>query len=160
MRLPAICLRDGFNSRRPATRTRWCPGATRCASVCCRPTRCVVRRLCRLTAPATLAVSACSRSSLCSEKNLDNVLQSTTVYANVSKVPCRGPAAASRPHPLLLCTQGVLANKEDLQKVFGTKDEARICVVVRVLAATEAAVPVCLASEHFRSRYSSAASCR
>jgi ribosome maturation protein Sdo1 len=35
----------------------------------------------------------------------------------------------------LSAAQGVLANKEDLQKVFGTADEEKICVLVRRCAA-------------------------
>lgn len=42
-----------------------------------------------------------------SEKDLDEVLQTTTVFANVGK--------------------GVHAKKEDLVEAFGTSDEERIC---------------------------------
>jgi ribosome maturation protein Sdo1 len=46
----------------------------------------------------------------CREKDIDEVLQSHTIYANVSK--------------------GVLAKKEDLVQVFGTADEDKICLEV------------------------------
>lgn len=46
-------------------------------------------------------------SPLCSEKDLDEVLQTTTVYSNVSKA--------------------VLASREDLKLVFGTDDEDAVC---------------------------------
>ena len=46
------------------------------------------------------------------EKDLDEVLQTTAVFTNVSK--------------------GVLAKKEDLNLVFGTDDEEKICL--RILA--------------------------
>ncbi|KAK9848851.1 hypothetical protein WJX84_009675 [Apatococcus fuscideae] len=49
------------------------------------------------------------------EKDLDEVLQTTTVFANVSK--------------------GVLAKREDLLDVFGTDDEEKICI--RLLAEGE-----------------------
>ena len=86
--------------------------------------------------------AAVLRAALRREKNLDNVLQSTTVYANVSKarterlpLACRLSARlplTERPRlTSRLLSQGVLANKEDLQTVFGTKDEARVCVLVR-----------------------------
>ena len=45
-----------------------------------------------------------------SEKDLDEVVQTTTIFANVSK--------------------GILAKHEDLQKVFGTTDEEKICRVI------------------------------
>jgi hypothetical protein len=45
-----------------------------------------------------------------SEKDLDEVVQTTTIFANVSK--------------------GVLAKHEDLQKVFGTTDEEKICRII------------------------------
>ena len=51
----------------------------------------------------------------CREKDLDEVLQTTTVFANVSK--------------------GVLAKREDLLDVFGTDDEEKICI--RLLAEGE-----------------------
>lgn len=41
------------------------------------------------------------------EKDLNEVVQTTTVFANVSK--------------------GVLAKHEDIQAVFGTTDEERVC---------------------------------
>jgi len=44
------------------------------------------------------------------EKDLDNVLQSTQIYANVSK--------------------GVFAKDEDLINVFGTSDQEAICVII------------------------------
>lgn len=49
-------------------------------------------------------------SATCREKELDDVLQTTTVFANVSK--------------------GILASHEDLQDVFGTQDEEKICIVI------------------------------
>ena len=45
-----------------------------------------------------------------SEKDLDEVVQTTTIFANVSK--------------------GVLAKHEDLQTVFGTTDEQKICRII------------------------------
>lgn len=45
-----------------------------------------------------------------SEKDLDEVLQSTTIFSNVSK--------------------GVLAKREDLLAVFGTDDEEKICLKI------------------------------
>ena len=45
-----------------------------------------------------------------SEKDLDEVVQTTTIFANVSK--------------------GILAKHEDLQKVFGTTDEDKICRII------------------------------
>lgn len=47
---------------------------------------------------------------LCREKDLDEVLQTTTVFSNVSK--------------------GVLAKREDLIHVFGTDDEHKICIKI------------------------------
>lgn len=47
---------------------------------------------------------------LCREKDLDEVLQSQTVYSNVSK--------------------GVLAKSKDLVAAFGTDDQAKICLEV------------------------------
>lgn len=47
----------------------------------------------------------------CSEKDLDEVLQSQTVYSNVSK--------------------GVLAKSKDLVTAFGTDDQSKICLEVR-----------------------------
>jgi ribosome maturation protein SDO1 len=44
------------------------------------------------------------------EKDLDNVLQTTRVYTNVSK--------------------GVFAKEEDLLKAFGTKDEEQVCLLI------------------------------
>ncbi len=46
------------------------------------------------------------------EKDLDEVLQTTTIFNNVSK--------------------GILAKREDLVDVFGTDDEEKICI--RILA--------------------------
>ena len=46
-----------------------------------------------------------------SEKDIDEVLQSKTVFTNVSK--------------------GQKANKEDLMEVFGTDDEETVCKLVR-----------------------------
>lgn len=51
---------------------------------------------------------------LCREKDLDEVLQSQTVYFNVSK--------------------GVLAKSKDLVAAFGTDDQAKICLEVGYLA--------------------------
>ena len=61
-----------------ATRTQSWPGETRCA--------------CELAVTDPRLCTSCAllkRARVCRrEKNLDNVLQSTTVYANVSKVSC------------------------------------------------------------------------
>ena len=46
----------------------------------------------------------------CSEKDVDEVLQATTVFSNVSK--------------------GTLAKHEDLVDVFGTEDEEKICLMI------------------------------
>ena len=46
----------------------------------------------------------------CREKELDDVLQTTSVFANVSK--------------------GVLAKHEDLIDVFGTEDEEKVCIII------------------------------
>lgn len=46
-------------------------------------------------------------SAPCREKDLNEVVQTTTIFANVSK--------------------GVLAKHEDMQAVFGTTDEDAIC---------------------------------
>ena len=54
-------------------------------------------------------------SGFCREKDIDEVLQTTTVFANVSK--------------------GILAKREDLLDVFGTDDESKICL--RLLAEGE-----------------------
>ena len=48
----------------------------------------------------------------CVEKDLDEVLQSHTVYSNVSK--------------------GVLAKSKDLVKAFGTDDQTKICIEVPI----------------------------
>ena len=74
-----------------------------------------------------------------SEKDLDNVLQSTTIYSNVSKARCASVLLRLGLRCTALCSadsprwrvQGVLANKEELLKVFGTVDEEKICVLVR-----------------------------
>ena len=50
------------------------------------------------------------KPKLCREKDLDEVLQSMTVFSSVSK--------------------GVLAKKEDLQLVFGTDDEEKVCLKI------------------------------
>ena len=47
---------------------------------------------------------------LCREKEIDDVLQTTAVFSNVSK--------------------GVLAKHEDLVDVFGTEDEEKICRII------------------------------
>ena len=49
-------------------------------------------------------------ASGCREKELDDVLQTTAVFSNVSK--------------------GVLAKHEDLIDVFGTEDEEKICIII------------------------------
>lgn len=49
------------------------------------------------------------------EKDLDEVLQSHTVYSNVSK--------------------GILAKSKDLVKAFGTDDQTKVCLNVSVLQA-------------------------
>lgn len=63
----------------------------------------------------TVEHSAMSILSRCfswnSEKDVDEVLQSHTVYSNVSK--------------------GVLAKSKDLMKAFGTDDQTKICLEVR-----------------------------
>ena len=46
----------------------------------------------------------------CSEKDLDEVLQTTNIFANVGK--------------------GINAKKEDLMEVFGTTDEEKICLEI------------------------------
>lgn len=46
----------------------------------------------------------------CSEKEIDDVLQTTAVFSNVSK--------------------GVLAKHEDLVDVFGTDNEEKICQII------------------------------
>ena len=53
------------------------------------------------------------------EKDLDEVLQSMSVFFSVSK--------------------GVLAKKEDLELVFGTDDEEKVCL--KILAEGEFQVP-------------------
>lgn len=55
------------------------------------------------------------------------MLQSTTVYANVSKAR-RFTNVGNVAEPL---PQGVLANKDDLMKAFGTRDEERVCLMAR-----------------------------
>ena len=47
---------------------------------------------------------------MCSEKDLDEVLQATTIYNNVSK--------------------GVVAKEKDLMAAFGTTDEKVICLEI------------------------------
>ena len=56
-----------------------------------------------------------------SEKDLDEVLQTTTIFNNVSK--------------------GILAKREDLMDVFGTDDEEKICI--RILAEGDMQVATC-----------------
>ena len=51
-----------------------------------------------------------SRWCICREKDIDEVLQATTVFGNVSK--------------------GTLAKHEDLVNVFGTGDEDKICRII------------------------------
>lgn len=72
------------------------------------------------------------------------MLQSTTIYTNVSKAReadallALGLRSFGRLWPALTrcaASQGVLANKEELQKVFGTADEEKICVLVRSASA-------------------------
>jgi ribosome maturation protein SDO1 len=46
----------------------------------------------------------------CSERDLDEVLQTTAIFANVGK--------------------GVMAAKEDLMEAFGTTDEEKICLEI------------------------------
>lgn len=46
----------------------------------------------------------------CSEKDLDEVLQTEAIFSNVGK--------------------GILAKQEDLQEVFGTSDEHAICLKI------------------------------
>lgn len=64
------------------------------------------------------------------EKDLDEVLQTTTVFENVSK--------------------GILAKIEDLQAVFGTHNEKEICL--RILA--EGELQVCVQSVSLLCRFS------
>lgn len=52
----------------------------------------------------------CEMKCLCREKDIDEVLQSHTVYSNVSK--------------------GVLAKSKDLIKSFGSDDHTKICLEV------------------------------
>ncbi len=47
---------------------------------------------------------------LCREKDLDEVLQATTVFSNVSK--------------------GLLAKREDILDVFGTDAEEKVCIKI------------------------------
>lgn len=54
----------------------------------------------------------------CREKDLDEVLQTTTVFVNVSK--------------------GVLAKHEDLVDVFGTADEEKVCRLILAEGDTQA----------------------
>ena len=56
----------------------------------------------------------------CSEKDLDEVLQTTSVFSNVSK--------------------GVLAKREDLIEAFGTDDHEKVCL--KILAEGELQVDV------------------
>ena len=51
-----------------------------------------------------------AQAACCRETDLDEVLQSTTVFSSVSK--------------------GVLAKKEDLELVFGTADEEKVCLKI------------------------------
>ena len=48
--------------------------------------------------------------AFCREKDLDEVLQTTAVFSNVSK--------------------GILAKREDLMHAFGTDDETKICLII------------------------------
>ena len=69
--------------------------------------------------------------SLCREKDLDEVLQTMTVFTNVSKA--------------------AVAKHEDLVDVFGTDDEEKVCL--RILA--EGDLQVCLSwlDNHFSGLY-------
>lgn len=60
----------------------------------------------RVGLAAIVAISANDTTYAHSETDLDNVLQSHTVFVNVSK--------------------GLLAAKEDLEKAFGGSDQAKI----------------------------------
>lgn len=51
-----------------------------------------------------------SSGLICSEKDLDEVVQTTTIFANVSK--------------------GVLAKHEDLQLVFGSTNQDKVCRII------------------------------
>ena len=55
---------------------------------------------------------------VCREKDLDEVLQTTTIFVNVSK--------------------GVLAKHEDLVDVFGTADEEKVCRLILAEGDTQA----------------------
>ena len=61
-----------------------------------------------------------------SEQDLDEVLQTHTVFTNVSK--------------------GAVAKKEDLQRVFGTEDQTEICklVSIRVCVCVCVSISVCV----------------
>lgn len=52
----------------------------------------------------------CLHQRTCSERDLDEVLQTTAIFANVGK--------------------GVMAAKEDLMEAFGTTDEEKICLEI------------------------------
>lgn len=62
---------------------------------------------------------------LCREKDINEVVQTTTVFANVSK--------------------GVLAKREDLKAAFGTVDDEAVCRII--LADGDLQVWACLRSQ-------------
>ena len=74
--------------------------------MCARPKKNITTSLVTATQWHTLVFLRSVRR----EKNLDDVLQTETVYVNVSK--------------------GVLASLEDLQSVFGTTDAKAICIQI------------------------------
>ncbi len=57
-----------------------------------------------------MCVCVCVCVCVCSEKDLDEVLQTTTVFLNVSK--------------------GILAKDKELQTAFGTTDQKSICLEI------------------------------
>ena len=59
-----------------------------------------------------------------SEQDLDEVLQTHTVFTNVSK--------------------GAVAKKEDLQRVFGTEDQTEICKLVSIRVCVCVSALVCV----------------
>ena len=74
----------------------------------------------------------------CREKDLDEVLQTTTVFSNVSKA--------------------VVAKDEALVEVFGTSDERAVCLKILAEGETQASracAPVCLKTSFSCSRHPS-----
>ena len=52
----------------------------------------------------------CFNDNICREKDVDEVLQTHTVFSNVSK--------------------GLVAKKDDLARTFGTDNETEVCIQV------------------------------